>query len=158
MSAPGSPARVSRPLTSVADHTLCIQVEEGREKRARTHSTSTSVDRSSAEKMAKLNSFSLLSCSGKLYIQLYPSNPTVTRCDSRADFDACPCCGYSVTGEPFGTCPCSGYSATAGSLSVSVPVVRSYRGAGDYLTTFAELKTLVSKPSASAYYVHPSAF
>ena len=29
---------------------------------------------------------------------------------------------------------------------------------GDADETFAELKTLVSKPSASAYYVHPSAF
>jgi len=146
LSAPGSPARVSRPLTSVADHTLCIQVEEGREKRARTHSTSTSVDRSSAEKMAKLNSFSLLSCSGKLYIQLYPSNPTVTRCDSRADFDACPCCGYSAAGEPFGACPCSSYSATAGSLSTSVPAVRSYRGAADYITILPLILLLTLEP------------
>ena len=38
----------------------------------------------------------------------------VTRCDSRADFDACPCCGYSATGEPFGAYPYSGYSAAAG--------------------------------------------
>ena len=34
---------------------------------------------------------------------------TVTRCDSRADFDACPYCGYSAVGEPFGAYPCSGY-------------------------------------------------
>ena len=39
----------------------------------------------------------------------------VTRCDSRADFGACPCYGYSAAGEPFGACPCSCYSATAGS-------------------------------------------
>ena len=41
---------------------------------------------------------------------------TVTRCDSRADFGACPCCGYSAAGEPFGACPYSCCSATAGSL------------------------------------------
>ena len=41
---------------------------------------------------------------------------TVTRCDSRADFGACPYCGYSASGEPFDACPCCGYSATAGSL------------------------------------------
>ena len=41
---------------------------------------------------------------------------TVTRCDSRADFGACPCCGYSAAGEPFGACPSSGYSVTSGSL------------------------------------------
>ena len=34
---------------------------------------------------------------------------TVTRCDSRADFGVCPCCGYSAAGEPFGACPCHGY-------------------------------------------------
>ena len=37
----------------------------------------------------------------------------VTRCDSRANFDACPCYGYSAAG--FSACPCCGYSATAGS-------------------------------------------
>ena len=40
----------------------------------------------------------------------------VTRCDSRTDFGACPCYGYSVAGEPFGVCPCCVYSTTAGSL------------------------------------------
>ena len=40
---------------------------------------------------------------------------TVTRCNSRANFGACPCCGYSAAGEPFGVCPCCCYSATAGS-------------------------------------------
>jgi len=59
---------------------------------------------------------------------------TVTRCDSRADFGACLCCGYSAAGEPFGACPCNSYSAAAGSLSALVPAVRSYRGAADYLT------------------------
>ena len=39
----------------------------------------------------------------------------LTRCDSRADFGVCPCCGYSVAGEPFDACPCSSYSAAAGS-------------------------------------------
>ena len=73
---PGSPAQVSRSLTVVPDHTLRLEVEEeGRTER--THSTSTSVGRSSTEEMAKLNSLSLLSCSGKLYIQLYPSNPNI---------------------------------------------------------------------------------
>ena len=39
---------------------------------------------------------------------------TVTRCDSRADFNACPYCGYSAAGEPFGACPCRDCSAAAG--------------------------------------------
>ena len=39
---------------------------------------------------------------------------TVTRCDSRTAFGACPCYGYSAAGEPFGACPCSCYNATAG--------------------------------------------
>ena len=59
---------------------------------------------------------------------------TVTRCDSRADFDACPCYGYSVVGESFDVCPYSGYSAAAGSLSTPVPAAHSYRGTADYLT------------------------
>ena len=59
---------------------------------------------------------------------------TVTRCDSRADFDVCPCCGYSAAGKPFGACPYNSYSTTAGSLSTSVPAVRSYKEAADYLT------------------------
>ena len=66
--------------------------------------------------MTKLNSLSLLSCSEKLYIQLYSSNPTVTRCDSMADFDVCPCCEYSAAGKSFGVCPCCSYSTTAGSF------------------------------------------
>ena len=47
---------------------------------------------------------------------------TVTRCDSKADFGACPCCGYSAAGEPFGACPCSGYSAAAGSPFSACPL------------------------------------
>ena len=39
---------------------------------------------------------------------------TVTRCDSKTDFDADPCCAYSATGKPFGACPCRGYIAAAG--------------------------------------------
>ena len=38
MLAPGSLEQVSRPLTSVADHTLWLEVEEGRENIARAHS------------------------------------------------------------------------------------------------------------------------
>ena len=44
----------------------------------------------------------------------YPA-ATVTRCDSRADFGACPCCGYSAAGEPFGAYLCRGYSVAVGS-------------------------------------------
>ena len=78
--------------------------------------------------MAKLNSLSLLSCSEKLYIQLYSSNPTVTRCDSMADFGACACCGYSAAGEPFGVYLCSGYSAAAGSPFGAYPLPRVHTG------------------------------
>ena len=52
------------------------------EQSMHTHSTSTSVGRSSTEEMAKLNSLSLLSWSGKLYIQLYPSNPSTQTCQA----------------------------------------------------------------------------
>jgi len=52
------------------------------EQSAHIHSTSTSVGRSSTEEMAKLNSLSLLSCSGKLYIQLYTSNPSTQICQT----------------------------------------------------------------------------
>ena len=38
----------------------------------------------------------------------------VTRYDSRVDFNAYPCCGYSTAREPFDVSPCSGYSAAAG--------------------------------------------
>ena len=61
---------------------------------------------------------------------------TVTRCDSRADFGACPCCGYSAAGEPFSACPCNCYSAIAGSpfrRRLSLPCIHT-RGAADYLT------------------------
>ena len=51
-----------------------------RKNRAHIHSTSTSIGRSSIEEMAKLNSLTLLSYSGKLYIQFYPSNPSVQTC------------------------------------------------------------------------------
>ena len=42
---------------------------------------------------------------------------TMPRYDNRADFDACPYCGYSVAGEPFHAYPYSGYSTAAGALS-----------------------------------------
>ena len=64
-----------RPRLSLSDHTLWLEVEEGRKNIAHTHGTSNSVGRSSAE-MAKLNSLSLLSYSGKLYIHLYLSSPS----------------------------------------------------------------------------------
>ena len=71
-----------RPRIVVADRTLWLEVEEGRDNRAHTHNTITSVGRSSAEEMAKLNSLTLLSCSRKLYIQLYPSNPSAQTCQA----------------------------------------------------------------------------
>ena len=37
MLAPGSSERVSRPLTGVADHTLWLEVEEGRKNKAHKH-------------------------------------------------------------------------------------------------------------------------
>ena len=59
----------------------------------------------------------------------------VTRCDSRADFGASPCCGYSAAGEPFDAYPYNGYSVTVESL---FDVVFSYcafiQGAADYVT------------------------
>ena len=47
-----------------------------REGEQSTHTASTSIGRNSTEEIVKLNSLSLLSCSGKLYIQLYPSSPS----------------------------------------------------------------------------------
>ena len=52
---------------------------------------------------------------------------TVTRCDSRTDFGACPCCDYSAAGEPFGVCPCRGYSATAREPFRRLPLSRVQR-------------------------------
>ena len=49
---------------------------------------------------------------------------TVTKCDSRADFGACPCCGYSAAGEPFDACPCRDYSAAAGEPFQRLPLPR----------------------------------
>ena len=63
-------------------HTMARDWRREGEQNARTHSTSISVGRSSAEEMAKLNSLSLLSYSGKLYIQLYPSNPSTQICQA----------------------------------------------------------------------------
>ena len=59
----------------------------------------------------------------------------VTISDSRADFGACPCCGFSAAGEPFGACPYSGYSAAAGSSSGACPCrAFTQRRAADYFT------------------------
>ena len=48
----------------------------------------------------------------------------VTRYDSRADFGACPCCGYGAVWEPFGACPCRGYNAAAGEPFRRLPLPR----------------------------------
>ena len=40
---------------------------------------------------------------------------TVTRYDSKTDFDVCPYCVYSAAGEAFGTCPWRGYRAAVAS-------------------------------------------
>ena len=123
------------PIAHWRSSSLWLEVEEERENRAHTHSTSTSIGRSSADKMAKLNSLTSLSCSGKLYIQLYLSNPstqtctgchaaTVTRFDSRTDFGAYPCYGYSAIGEPFDACPCHGYNTVAAKPFRRLPLPR----------------------------------
>ena len=52
---------------------------------------------------------------------------TVTRSDSRADFGACPCCGYSASGVPFGACPYHSYSAAAGEPFRRLPLPRVQR-------------------------------
>ena len=87
MLAPGSSAWVNRPLTTVVDHHCRCRPHtmargRRREREQSTHSTSISVGRNSAEEMAKLNSLTLLSCSGKLYIQLYPSNSSAQTCQA----------------------------------------------------------------------------
>ena len=72
----------------------------------------------------------------------------VTRCDSRTDFDTCPCCGYSAAGEPFGACPCSCYSGTAGSpfrRRLSLPYIHT-RGVADYLTILPLILLLTLEP------------
>ena len=45
---------------------------------------------------------------------------TVTRCDNRADFDACSCYGYSATGEPFDSCPVTAIVQRQETLSTSI--------------------------------------
>ena len=64
---------------------------------------------------------------------------TVTRCDSRADFSVCPCCGYSVAGELFDVCPCSGYSAAAGSPFGACPYRAFTQGSSRLLNTIMEI-------------------
>ena len=73
----------------------------------------------------------------------------VTRCDSRADFGACLCCGYSAVGEPFGAYPCSCYSATTGSpFSRRLPLLRIHtRDVEDYLTRIARSRGLLRADS-----------
>ena len=79
----GSPAQVSRPLTSLADlgrarqtlygHTLWLELEEERENRAHTqYKHQRWPEPYIGDGKSEL---SLLSCSGKLYIQLYLSSP-----------------------------------------------------------------------------------
>jgi len=77
--APGSSTRVSRPLTSVVNHTLWLEVEEGRENRVRTHTAQAPALAGALQRrwQTELALF-LLSCSGKLYIQLYPSSPSTS--------------------------------------------------------------------------------
>ena len=62
---------------------------------------------------------------------------TVNRCDSRADFDACPCYGYSAAGEPFGICPCSGYSTAAGEPFRRLPLPYVQRESSRLLYPFS---------------------
>ena len=62
----------------------------------------------------------------------------VTRCDSRADFGFCPCCGYSAAGEPFGACPCRGYSAAAEEPFRRQSLPRVQRGNSRLLYKFTE--------------------
>ena len=75
---------MSRPLTSLtdygrarqtlSDHILWLEVEEGRENRAYTQQRHQRWPKPCiGDGKSKL---SLLSCSGKLYIQLYPSSPS----------------------------------------------------------------------------------
>ena len=52
---------------------------------------------------------------------------TMTRCDSRANFGACTCCGYNATGEPFCACPCSSYSIAVGEPFRRLPLLRIQR-------------------------------
>ena len=72
---------------------------------------------------------------------------TVTRCDSRANFGACPCCGYSAAGEPFDAYPCSCYSATAG---------HSYEGCSRLSNTVAHAKAFNDKLVALRTGVSPA--
>ena len=65
----------------------------------------------------------LLSCSGKLYIQLYPSSPSTAVMllqwlDNTAGLTLAPAParGFSAAGEPCGAYTYSGYSIIAGSL------------------------------------------
>ena len=48
-------SRTGEPTGHRRSRSLWLEVEEGRENRAHTHNTSTSVGRSSAEEIAKLN-------------------------------------------------------------------------------------------------------
>ena len=62
---------------------------------------------------------------------------TVTRCDSRADFSACPCCSYSAVGEPFSACLCRSYSAAVGEPFRRLPLPHVQRKSSRLLYTFS---------------------
>ena len=53
---------------------------------------------------------------------------TVTRCDSRADFGACPCCGYSAAGSISASTPAVAIVQQQGALLVPAPAARSHMG------------------------------
>ena len=102
----------------------------------------------------------LLSCSGKLFIQLYPSSPSTAvmllqLLDNTAGLTFAPvlACGYSAASEPFGAClysstvPQQGLSSAPPSLAVC-----SHKEAVDYLTILSLilLLSLVPPPCRSS--------
>ena len=66
---------------------------------------------------------------------------TVNRCDRRVDFYACPCCGYSVAGEPFGAYPYSGYSTVGEEPFCRLPLPRVERRESSVLLYIEQVVT-----------------
>ena len=67
----------------------------------------------------------------------------MTRCDSRANFGTCPCCGYSAAWKHFGACPYHGYNAAAGEPFRRLPLPRVQRESSRLLYTLY-VKVLLS--------------
>ena len=116
-------------------------------------STSTSVGRSSIEEMAKLNSLSLLSSRGKLYIQLYPSSPSTAAMllqwlDKTAGLTLAPALAVATVRQVSRSAPAPAAATVPQQGAFSAPpspAVCSHRDAADYLRAYSSQQLILVK-------------